>query len=45
MKKYFDFSLINKTAGIKNDVISKRLKEKIPIRDYICKLSCDQEKL
>ena len=37
--------LKNKTAGKKNIVISKRLKEKIPITDSICKLSCDQEKL
>ena len=37
--------LKNKTAGKKNTVISKRLKEKIPITDSICKLSCDQEKL
>ena len=40
-----DFSLKNKATGKKNKVISKRLKEKMPITDNICKLSCDQEKL
>ena len=45
MKKNLDFPLKNNVAGKKNVVISKRLKEKIPITDNICKLSCDQEKL
>ena len=40
-----NFSLKNKVAGIKKNVTKRRLKEKIPIIDSICKLSSDQEKL
>ena len=45
MKKYFNLSLKKIVAGKKNKVIKIKLKEKNPIWDSICKLSCDQEKL
>ena len=45
MKKYFNLSLKKIVAGKKNKVIKIKLKEKNPICDSICKLSCDQEKL
>ena len=45
MKKYFNLPLKKKVAGKKNKVIKIKLKEKNPIYDNICKLSCDHEKL
>ena len=44
-KRYFNLLLKKMVAGKKNKVTKIKLKEKIPIWDSICKLSCDQEKL
>ena len=45
IKKYLGLPLKNMLAGKKNKLIIKRLREKIPITDSICKLSNDQRKL
>ena len=45
MKKYFKLPLKKIVTGKKNKVIKIKLKEKNPICDSICKLSCDQQKL
>ena len=45
IKKYLGLPLKNMLAGKKNKLIIKRLREKIPIKDSICKLSNDHRKL
>ena len=45
IKKYLGLPLKNMLAGKKNKLIIKRLREKIPITDSICKLSNDHKKL
>ena len=42
---YLNLFLKKITAGKKKIVIKIKLKEKIPIKERICKLSIDQEKL